>query len=328
MTRVLGDVVARGTRSVVHAYGRGAVVKVPKPATPDNWMAEDWIDCEARYAEAARAAGAPAARLLGIESIDGRPASVWERIEGATLWQQVLDRPERSVEVGRRLAELQLALFELVAPVALPSQHDRLVSKIRMAAARVDAGLARALDLIPERVGRLRLCHGDLHPSNVILSREGPVIVDWYDASRGDADRRRRAHVPDAARRRRRRAAPPARVRRRGARRADRGVPRAAVGAARPRPTSGWSGGRGSTPSRAWPRAWRLARCSRSGSAARHGRRAGRRPERPPGARRTTPAPATRTRSPFSGHGSSTSAPASAAISAPAARSHSSVSRW
>jgi aminoglycoside phosphotransferase (APT) family kinase protein len=185
--RGLGDVVARGSRSALHAYGRGAVVKVPKPTGPDNWMAEDWILCEARYAEAARAAGAPAARLLGIESIDGRPASVWERIEGETLWQQVLDRPERSIEAGRRLAELQLALFALVAPVGLPSQYGRLVSKIRVAAARVDPEVARAVDLIPARAGRLRLCHGDLHPSNVILSREGPVIVDWYDASRGDA---------------------------------------------------------------------------------------------------------------------------------------------
>ena len=39
----------------MHAYGRGAVGKVPKPTTPDNWMAEDWLECEARYADAARA---------------------------------------------------------------------------------------------------------------------------------------------------------------------------------------------------------------------------------------------------------------------------------
>lgn len=186
MRRALGDVVARGSRSALHAYGRGAVVKVPKPTTADNWMPEDWILCEARYAEAARAAGAPAARLLGIESIDGRPASVWQRIEGPTLWEQVLDRPGRSCEVGRRLAELQLALFELVAPVALPIQHDRLVGKIRAAAARVDPAVGEALELIPERVGRMRVCHGDLHPSNVILSLDGPVLVDWYDATRGD----------------------------------------------------------------------------------------------------------------------------------------------
>jgi hypothetical protein len=151
-TRLLGDVLAHGTRSAIHAYGRGAVAKVPKPAGPDNWMAADWILCEARYAEAARAAGAPAPRLLGIETIAGRTASVWERIEGETLWERVLARPRRSAEVGRRLAELQLALFELVAPVALPRQRDRLVSKIRAAAADVEPGLARALDLIPPRL--------------------------------------------------------------------------------------------------------------------------------------------------------------------------------
>jgi aminoglycoside phosphotransferase (APT) family kinase protein len=30
------------------------------------------------------------------------------------------------------------------------------------------------------------LCHGDLHPGNVIMASDGPVIIDWFDASRGD----------------------------------------------------------------------------------------------------------------------------------------------
>jgi aminoglycoside phosphotransferase (APT) family kinase protein len=183
MTMLLGDVVAQGTRSAIRAYGRGAVVKVPKP---DSWMADDWIRCEAQYAESARAAGAPVPRLLDIVVIAGRPASVWEWIEGPTLWERLRERPERAEETGRRLADLQLTLSALAAPVTLPRQHDRLVSKIRVAAAKVDPGLARALDLIPEREPRLHVCHGDLHPSNVILSRDGPVLVDWYDASRGD----------------------------------------------------------------------------------------------------------------------------------------------
>jgi Phosphotransferase enzyme family len=180
-SRLLGDVVARGSRSLVHAYGRGAVVKVPRPTTPGSW-----IRAEAEYVEAARAAGAPAPALLGMEQIFGRPASVWERVEGPSLWQEVVDRPRRSADVGRRLAEVQLALFELVPPVTLPDQRDRLISKIRWSAANVDASLAAALDLLPERTGTPRLCHGDLHPSNVLVSRDGPVLVDWFDASRGD----------------------------------------------------------------------------------------------------------------------------------------------
>jgi Ser/Thr protein kinase RdoA (MazF antagonist) len=178
---LLGDVVAQGSRSVVHAYGRGAVVKVPKPATP-----AEWILAEAQFVEAVRAVGAPAPCLLGVEHFRGRPATVWERVEGPSLLRRVVDRPDCSAEVGRRLAEVQLALFELVPPVTLPRQRDRLTGKIRWSAANVDASLALALDLLPAGVGEARLCHGDLHPSNVIESRDGPVLVDWFDASRGD----------------------------------------------------------------------------------------------------------------------------------------------
>jgi aminoglycoside phosphotransferase (APT) family kinase protein len=179
--RLLGDLVARGTRSSIHAYGRGAVVKVPHPSTPTGW-----IRFEARYADAARAAGAPVPRLLGIEQMSGRAASVWERVQGTSMWQQVIDQPKRSVELGRLLADVQLALFELVPPVTLPNQRDRLVSKIRWSAATVDSSLARALDLLSAGVSQPRLCHGDLHPSNVILGHHDPVIVDWFDASRGE----------------------------------------------------------------------------------------------------------------------------------------------
>jgi aminoglycoside phosphotransferase (APT) family kinase protein len=177
----LGELVARGTRSSIHAYGRGAVVKVPHPSTPAGW-----IESEARYADAAYAVGAPVPRLLGVEQIAGRPASVWERVEGSLMWERVMAQPRLSAETGRMLLEVQLALFELVPPVTLPRQRDRLASKIRRAAALVDPALIGALDLVPHSVGRQRLCHGDLHPSNVILSGHGPMVVDWFDASRGD----------------------------------------------------------------------------------------------------------------------------------------------
>jgi aminoglycoside phosphotransferase (APT) family kinase protein len=180
LAKLLGDVVARGSRSAVRAFGRGAVIKVPDPSTP-----AEWILAEAEYTEAVRAAGAPAPRLLGMEQISGRAASVWERVDGASMWQHVVDRPARSAQMGQLLAEVQLGLFDLVPPVTLPGQRDRLRSKIRRSAA-VDGSLARALDLFPARAGALRICHGDMHPSNVILGRDGPVIVDWFDASRGE----------------------------------------------------------------------------------------------------------------------------------------------
>jgi len=159
----------------------GAVAKVPHPATPDGW-----IESEAEYAAAARDVGAPVPELLGMERIDGRAVSVWERIRGTSMWERVIEQPKLSAEVGRLLADVQRDLFDLVPPLVLPRQRDRLATKIRTTAAMVDPALVRALELMPPALAPARLCHGDLHPSNVILSANGPVLVDWFDASRGD----------------------------------------------------------------------------------------------------------------------------------------------
>ncbi len=172
---------ARGSRSSVRAYGHGAVVKVPDAATP-----ESWISFEAEYAEAARMSGAPVPKLLGMERIDGRLASVWERIGGESMWQRIVDAPASSRELGALLADLQEALFALTPPVALPRQRDRLATKIRHAAAAYGGDFGAAADLLPAQTEAGRLCHGDLHPSNVVFGADGPVLVDWFDCSRGD----------------------------------------------------------------------------------------------------------------------------------------------
>jgi hypothetical protein len=179
--RSLGDLVARGTRSAVHGYGRDAVIKIPDRDTP-----EDWILAEARYADAVRAAGAPAPRLLAVEQVGGRAASVWERIWGPSMWHEIVATPARTACYGRLLADLELELFALVPPIVLPSQRDRLVNKIRRCALAIDPALGQTLDRLPAPRRPLRLCHGDLHPANVLLSGAGPVVIDWFDASRGD----------------------------------------------------------------------------------------------------------------------------------------------
>jgi aminoglycoside phosphotransferase (APT) family kinase protein len=164
----------------VFAWGRDAVAKVPFAATP-----EAWIHFEARYTAAVRDAGAPAPRFYGIEMIGGRAASIYERVHGRSMWEHMLEHPAQVPAHTRSLAELQANLFTLVPPVALPRQLDRLRCKIREASSRVDPALVAALELLPPTAPS-RLCHGDLHPGNVIMAGDGPVIIDWFDAARGD----------------------------------------------------------------------------------------------------------------------------------------------
>ena len=177
----LGDPIAHGSRSTVHAWGSDAVAKVPMPDTPDAW-----IRTEADYTSAVHLAGAPVPDFLGFENHEGRTVSIYRRALGVRMWDAVLEHPDQADAHGHLLAELQVLLASLVPPIVLPAQVDRLRSKIRIAAGQTDSSLAAALTAVPT-VSRVVLCHGDLHPSNVIITVDGPVIVDWFDASRGDA---------------------------------------------------------------------------------------------------------------------------------------------
>jgi aminoglycoside phosphotransferase (APT) family kinase protein len=154
---------------------------VPDANTPD-----EWIHAEARYATAVASVGAPAPRFLGIERIEGRPAAIYERVVGPSMWDHVVSHPEQSASCGAMLARVQVELAELVPPVSLPRQGDRLSAKIRRAAEALHTSADAALSLLPVASGPSRLCHGDLHPGNVILAKGGAVLVDWFDASCGD----------------------------------------------------------------------------------------------------------------------------------------------
>ena len=53
-------------------------------------------------------------------------------------------------------------------------------------AARLIADLHQRLHAIPYEGGRL--VHFDLHPDNVLLSPDGPVLIDWTNAHGGEPD--------------------------------------------------------------------------------------------------------------------------------------------
>ena len=180
MAPTVGAVVAYGSRSTVHELGADAVAKVPLPNT-----AEAWIRYEAEYSSAVRLAGAPVPEFLGFIEHDGRTASVYRRARGPVMWEAIVEDPASVMAHGRVLAGLHQQLAALVPPVTVPAFADRVRSKVRAAAPLVGVAVDEVLAALPTG-GPLVLCHGDLHPGNVILTSDGPMLVDWFDTGRGD----------------------------------------------------------------------------------------------------------------------------------------------
>jgi aminoglycoside phosphotransferase (APT) family kinase protein len=82
-----------------------------------------------------------------------------ERIDGPTMAEMCTTHPWRIGRMGSELAELHQRLHALEAPEWLR-----------------DAPCGQGS----------RLLHLDLHPLNVLITKDGPVVIDWTNAARGD----------------------------------------------------------------------------------------------------------------------------------------------
>lgn len=179
----VGSPLAFGTRSTVYASAIGTVLKVPNRDTPSSWM-----KAEAAYCDAATAAGVAAPRVLNSVMIDGVLAVQFERIAGLSLWDNVGADPTKAREAGVTLAQIQVGLRTVPVPIVFPETRSRLLAKLHNAKGPLGPLFEPAMNLL-DSLGRLdarfALNHGDLHPKNVLLAESGPVLVDWFDASRG-----------------------------------------------------------------------------------------------------------------------------------------------
>lgn len=177
-----GAVVAVGSRSVVRMWGDDAVAKVPNDGVPSSWIRQ-----EAQFTSAVWAIGVPAHRLLGIEQHGDKLISIYERVGGPTLWSLITAEPSSAATYGEMLGDLHARVLTVAPPVSLPRQGDRLRCKLRRASASFNVPYSDSVARVPDQRQLISVCHGDFHPGNVVMSPGGPMIVDWFDACRGDA---------------------------------------------------------------------------------------------------------------------------------------------
>ncbi len=176
----IGQLVASGRTSEVFAYGGDSVVKVPRPHVPAHWAR-----LEARFTAAVRRIGAPTPEVRDVVQVDGRDSIVFERIVGQSMWDRLLARPDELGSLVGELVSVQRRIHRLGLPEELPDLVGRMRSKIGNARLLTDDDRRQACALLDGLPRGAAVLHGDLHPGNVLLSRTGPIVIDWFDVAIG-----------------------------------------------------------------------------------------------------------------------------------------------
>ncbi|HEY0473476.1 MAG TPA: phosphotransferase [Kribbella sp.] len=92
---------------------------------------------------------------------------------------------EYPVPVVRHVDGADMVIERLTGPTLAEAAIAGEVSPLELG--KIHADLHRRLHGIPAPSGApgLVVMHGDLHPDNVILTADGPVVIDWRNAEEG-----------------------------------------------------------------------------------------------------------------------------------------------
>lgn len=130
-------------------------------------------------------AGVRVPKVLEVSVIDGKWAIVSEYIPGKTLAQLMEENPQEKDAYLEQFVELQMEVHTHRAPL-LNKLYDKMKRKIDETGldATTRYELHTRLDSTPHHN---KVCHGDFNPSNIIMSENGPYILDWSHATQGNA---------------------------------------------------------------------------------------------------------------------------------------------
>ena len=179
----LGEKIGEGAFSEAYAWAPGQVVKLFKSGV-SRLMPRH----EVRMIRAVHAAGVPVPQVFGELTLDGRFGIVLERLDGPTLWQLTRTGAVSFEQAGAIVAALAMSLHKTTAPPEIPSIRDNLEAELGFDDGKlpkhITTDVLALIDRLPPGDG---LCHCDLSPGNVIMTADGPRLVDWFAAMRAPA---------------------------------------------------------------------------------------------------------------------------------------------
>ncbi len=174
-----GPLLAQGRTAEVFAWQTDQVLKLFY-----EWCPPSWVEQEVAIGRTLAALALPTPRLLDTVTIGSRSGIIYERVVGPSMLHLTNQKPWLVFRLARQLAELHTQIHQRPGS-GLPSLLADLRLAIQQAANLPPDLKAATLDLLMGLPDGTALCHGDLHPDQVIVTAVGPVVLDWMTAHSG-----------------------------------------------------------------------------------------------------------------------------------------------
>jgi len=178
---VLGKPIAHGRTADIYAWQDDNILKLFH-----DWFDLDSIKYEAGLAQAVQDSGLPVPKVGEIIQVDGHNGLIYQRVTGHSMMEALHRAPWMLFHYAHRQAALHAQMHSRSIGIHLPSQHQRLENKILHANALPTQFRSAIVTSLNTLTDGNRICHGDFHPGNILLTGRAEVVIDWIDATLGN----------------------------------------------------------------------------------------------------------------------------------------------
>lgn len=175
-----GPLLSRGRTAEVYELVDGKILKLFF-----QWCPIDWIEGEAKKAEYAYSMDICSPQCQGIIEVDNRKGIIYERIYGKTMLNHMMSAPWTIKKHTKMLAQLHQGIHKTDGNT-LPSLKKYLNDTVASSKVLNENRKSEIKAILGRLEDGTSLCHFDFHPDQVIITNEGPYIIDWMTAFKGN----------------------------------------------------------------------------------------------------------------------------------------------
>ncbi|MEN2768601.1 phosphotransferase family protein [Ornithinibacillus xuwenensis] len=176
---ILGTPIAKGNTATIYLWDQ-KIIKVFHDYLPDNEASY-----EAEKQMYVYSLGVTVPKIIDVTKIDGRQAIVMEHVKGKTIGELLMEDEGKTDYYMNVSVDEQLKIHQ-ISPDSLEPMSDKLARQIEAAPILDISQKTALLKKLGAFTYKKRLCHGDFHVYNLIMTPTDVAIIDWVDSSAGD----------------------------------------------------------------------------------------------------------------------------------------------
>ncbi|HDR8184146.1 TPA: aminoglycoside phosphotransferase family protein [Bacillus thuringiensis] len=177
----LGNPIAKGNTAEIYLYDN-KIVKLFKEYLPDTESMN-----EAKKQKYAYSCGLSVPNVFEVTKIKNRQAIIMEYAKGDSIGDLLLNNLNEAEHYINICVNQQKKIHAIrVNTDEMEAMGERLERQIKSVHKLDEKQKESILNTLHSIKFKPRLCHGDFHPFNLILSEKNVNIIDWVDACSGD----------------------------------------------------------------------------------------------------------------------------------------------